>query len=78
MRGAGLTVNVHGSVREACAVADIIVTTTPSQAPILEAADLPEGHASRQHVVQREKCRLVHYAYHGAVQALSMDNRFLK
>ncbi|MCA0974671.1 cyclodeaminase [Halomonas denitrificans] len=43
MRGAGLTVNVHDSVREACAMADIIVTTTPSQAPILEAADLPEG-----------------------------------
>lgn len=43
MRAAGLEVTVHDSVREACRAADIIVTTTPSQTPILEAADLPEG-----------------------------------
>lgn len=39
----GLTVNVHDDVHAACRAADIIVTATPSTAPILEAADLPEG-----------------------------------
>jgi len=43
MRAQGLSVNVHDSVREACAQADIIVTTTPAREPILTAQDLPEG-----------------------------------
>ncbi|MAX32755.1 ornithine cyclodeaminase [Onishia taeanensis] len=43
LRAQGLEVTVHESVRSACADADIIVTTTPSQQPILSAADLPEG-----------------------------------
>lgn len=43
LRAMGLAVTVHESVRAACAEADIIVTTTPSQQPILSAADLPEG-----------------------------------
>lgn len=43
LRQRGLEVNVHGSVGEACQNADIIVTTTPSQAPILKASDLPDG-----------------------------------
>lgn len=43
MRALGLTVNVHDSVKAACAQADIIVTTTPSQTPILTSQDLPEG-----------------------------------
>ncbi|WP_280542622.1 cyclodeaminase [Chromohalobacter sp. 11-W] len=43
LRQRGLTVNVHDDVHAACREADIIVTATPSQQPILEAADLPEG-----------------------------------
>lgn len=43
MRGLGLTVNVHDSVKAACAEADIVVTTTPAREPILTAQDLPEG-----------------------------------
>ncbi|MBZ9537368.1 cyclodeaminase [Modicisalibacter tunisiensis] len=43
MRAQGLSVNVHDSVRDACAQADIIVTTTPAREPILTAQDLPEG-----------------------------------
>nr|WP_299242154.1 cyclodeaminase [uncultured Halomonas sp.] len=43
MRTLGLTVNVHDSVKAACAQADIIVTTTPSRTPILTAQDVPEG-----------------------------------
>ncbi|WP_192034923.1 cyclodeaminase [Halomonas sp. YLGW01] len=43
LRARGLEVRVHASVRAACAVADIIVTTTPSHEPLLTAADLPEG-----------------------------------
>ncbi|ABE60069.1 cyclodeaminase [Chromohalobacter israelensis] len=43
LRQRGLTVNVHDDVHAACRAADIIVTATPSTAPILEAADLPEG-----------------------------------
>ena len=43
MRGQGLEVHVHANVTDACRHADIIVTTTPSQSPILTADDLPEG-----------------------------------
>ncbi|MBZ9569210.1 cyclodeaminase [Modicisalibacter tunisiensis] len=43
MRAQGLSVNVHDSVRDACAQADIIITTTPAREPILTAQDLPEG-----------------------------------
>ncbi|GHC17888.1 cyclodeaminase [Aidingimonas halophila] len=43
MRRQGLEVQVHDSIRNACARADIIVTTTPSREPLLKATDLPEG-----------------------------------
>ncbi|WP_163574360.1 cyclodeaminase [Halomonas faecis] len=43
MRAAGLAVNVHDSVHQACTEADIIVTTTPAREPLLFAQDLPEG-----------------------------------
>lgn len=43
MRNQGLEVHVHGSVADACRHADIIISTTPSQSPILTADDLPEG-----------------------------------
>ncbi|GAB2802821.1 ectoine utilization protein EutC [Halomonas shantousis] len=43
MRARGFTVNVHDRAPAACAQADIVVTTTPSREPILEADDLPEG-----------------------------------
>lgn len=42
-RARGLEVNVHDSISDACRQADIIITTTPSQTPILAAEDLPEG-----------------------------------
>lgn len=42
-RARGLEVNVHDSIRDACRQADIIITTTPAQTPILSATDLPEG-----------------------------------
>ncbi len=43
LRGRGLEVNVHTDVPAACERADIIVTTTPSREPLLQARDLPEG-----------------------------------
>ncbi|MFC3284968.1 cyclodeaminase [Litchfieldella rifensis] len=43
LAGQGLQVTAHDSVHAACENADIIVTTTPSREPILNAADLPEG-----------------------------------
>ncbi|QJQ95799.1 MULTISPECIES: cyclodeaminase [Halomonadaceae] len=43
LRGRGLEVNVHDSVKAACASADIVVTTTPAREPILHGKDLPEG-----------------------------------
>lgn len=42
-RARGLEVRVHDSISDACRQADIIITTTPARAPILFAADLPEG-----------------------------------
>ncbi|MCW4149623.1 cyclodeaminase [Halomonas sp. 18H] len=43
LRQRGLDVNVHEDLPSACAQADIIVTTTPSREPLLQARDLPEG-----------------------------------
>ena len=43
LQAQGLTVNVHDSVKSACAEADIVITTTPARQPILTAQDLPEG-----------------------------------
>ncbi|GGX86188.1 cyclodeaminase [Litchfieldella qijiaojingensis] len=43
MRDSGLAIEVHDSVKSACAQADIVITTTPSREPILQATDLPEG-----------------------------------
>ncbi|WP_069383320.1 cyclodeaminase [Halomonas caseinilytica] len=43
LRGRALEVNVHTDVTAACERADIIVTTTPSREPLLQARDLPEG-----------------------------------
>ncbi|MBB3189516.1 cyclodeaminase [Halomonas cerina] len=43
MRATGLEVVVHDDIPAACARADIIVTTTPSRTPLLQARDLPEG-----------------------------------
>ena len=59
MRGLGLMVNVHESVKEACAQADIIVTTTPSRTPILTSQDLPEGvHVTAMGSDSPDKCEL--------------------
>ncbi|WP_456268096.1 cyclodeaminase [Kushneria sp. AK178] len=38
-----LTVNVHGDIESACREADVIITTTPSKSPLLEASHLPAG-----------------------------------
>ncbi|GED21165.1 cyclodeaminase [Halomonas halmophila] len=43
LRQRGLEVNVHEDLPSACSQADIIVTTTPSREPLLQARDLPEG-----------------------------------
>ncbi|ALM54737.1 cyclodeaminase [Halomonas huangheensis] len=43
VRAKGLEVNVHDSASLACRQADIIITTTPSQTPILNGDDLPDG-----------------------------------
>lgn len=39
----GLSVNVHGDIESACREADVIITTTPSKSPLLEASHLPTG-----------------------------------
>ena len=39
----GLPVTVHASAAEACAQADIVVTTTPAREPVLRWSDLPRG-----------------------------------
>ena len=39
----GLPVTVHDSATAACAVADIVVTTTPAREPVLRWSDLPKG-----------------------------------
>ena len=39
----GLPVIVHDSTASACALADIVVTTTPSRTPVLQWSDLPKG-----------------------------------
>ncbi|REC94143.1 cyclodeaminase [Kushneria indalinina] len=38
-----LTVNVHGDIESACREADVIITTTPSKSPLLNASHLPTG-----------------------------------
>lgn len=43
LRERGLRANVHEDLPSACAHADIIVTTTPSREPLLQARDLPDG-----------------------------------
>ncbi|MBS9402834.1 cyclodeaminase [Halomonas sp. TRM85114] len=59
MRGRGLAVTVHDSVHAACAMADIIVTTTPSREPLLHARDLPEGvHVTAMGADSPAKCEL--------------------
>lgn len=39
----GLEAQAHSSVKSACALADIIVTTTPATSPVLSWGDLPAG-----------------------------------
>lgn len=42
-RFSDLTVNVYGDIESACREADVIITTTPSKSPLLNADHLPAG-----------------------------------
>jgi alanine dehydrogenase len=43
IRSLGIVARVHDSARRAVRTADIIVTTTPARAPVLDASDVPAG-----------------------------------